>query len=156
MWRLSLRAEIARRKLTVPTERQLGPSELPPDCKNTNDLDDAELITLYTTRHLLSEEPDSILPLWPPGRLLVLDLLSPMEERTYTLGELRGYFRREKLKDLRNHTFARLREVSPEALDELILSRELWADHLAYFTGLLLLHYGHTGEEGEEEEGNEG
>ncbi|TNJ28749.1 Lipase [Giardia muris] len=148
MWRLSLRAEIARRKLIVPMERQSGPIELPFDCKDTADLDDAELVKLYTTRHLVAEEPASILPLWPPGRLLVLDLLSPMGEHTYTLGELRDYFRKEKLHDLRSHTFARLREVSPEALDELILSRELWADHLAYYTGLLLLLYGYAEDDG--------
>lgn len=155
LWRASLRDEIQKRGLVDRLMTMLeytNDSARLPECNGgvsassqslLHELSDEDLLQLYINK-LSRPSFEKTLTLHTPGSLLILELLhaqaSPPCPRS--LADINNLCACKGVFDLRGQRFAQLYEGSSASIEELIITRDMWAQHLMYFEYLLLVYYG--------------
>ncbi|EFO64002.1 Hypothetical protein GLP15_3885 [Giardia lamblia P15] len=154
LWRASLRDEIQARGLTsrLLVMLECVNDSISPECSEDIDapsrsilheLSDEALLQLYLSK--LSRPPfEKTLTLHTPGSLLILELLRAQASPAcpQSLADINNLCACKGVFDLRGQRFAQLYEGSSASIEELIITKDMWAQHLMYFEYLLLVYYG--------------
>lgn len=153
LWRASLREEIQKRGLVDRITSILESADDPASLEYNDDIEtllpqslhelsDESLLRLYAGR--TSRIPqEQALNLYTPGNLLVLELCSTQDPSTNprSLADITKLCTSRGTFDLRGQRFAQLYRGNHESIGELIISKDMWSQHLMYFEYLLLVYY---------------
>lgn len=152
LWRASLREEIQKRglvnritsilestdSLTSSEYDDIGTFSLQP----LHELSDEDLLHIYT-RRITRLPQDRALTLYIPGTLLILEFCHTPDSTTcpQSLADVTKLCSSRGTFDLRGQRFAQLYKGNHESVNELIISKDMWSQHLMYFEYLLLVYY---------------